>query len=104
MSEWAAVQVYPGANGVFKMYEDDGKSREYQQGGYGTITLTWSDSSNTLAIGKREGSFQGLDKHTFNVVLVGVGHGVGVMPTKVPDKVVSYSGEAVEIVLKATKA
>jgi len=76
------MRVYPGANGSFVLYEDEGDSYNYEKGAYTTISFDWNDKSHTLTIGARRGSYPGmLQSRTFTVVL--------------PDgrqKIVGYSG------------
>jgi alpha-D-xyloside xylohydrolase len=92
------LRVYPGANGSFTLYEDEGDNYDYETGAYATIPITWNDATQTLTIGERQGSFPGmLSSHTFNVVWVSSGHGVGVASTPIPDVVVPYNGAAVQI-------
>jgi alpha-D-xyloside xylohydrolase len=88
------LRVYPGRDGDFNFYEDEGDSYRYTGGAYTTIAIHWHDASRTLVFDRRNGSFEGMPaKHTFNVVIVGAGHGVGADPTGTPDKTVNYSGE-----------
>ncbi len=92
------VRVYPGADGEFTFYEDEGDSYRYMNGAYATIALHWNDAHRTLTIGKRMGSYKGMAPgHTFNVVVVGEGHGVGGAVTAAPDKTVAYTGEATAV-------
>ena len=45
----AAVKVYPGKDGDFALYDDDGNTYDYEKG-KGTLThLHWSDSTKTLS-------------------------------------------------------
>ena len=44
----AEVRVYPGANGEFTLYNDDGKSYAYEQGKSETTHLRWDDASGRL--------------------------------------------------------
>jgi len=44
----AYVRVYPGANGSFILFEDDGKTYAYEKGGGSTTKLTWDDAANQL--------------------------------------------------------
>ena len=102
--EWAGqaadpieLRIYPGANGDFNLYEDEGDSYRYEQGAHSIIPLHWDDATRTLTIGARQGSYPGMAQgHTFNVVIVGVGHGVGVEPAQAPDKAIKYTGAKVE--------
>ena len=65
----------------------------YEKGAYSTIPISWNDSTRILRIGKRAGSFTGMTKeHTFRVVWVSSGHGVGVPSTSDPDVLVHYQG------------
>jgi alpha-D-xyloside xylohydrolase len=64
------IRVYPGADGTFTLYEDEGDGYDYEKGVYATIPFTWNDKSRTLTIGKRNGSFPGmLTSRRFTVVL-----------------------------------
>ncbi len=54
------IRIYPGANGAFTLYEDQGDGYDYENGAYSTITFTWNDKSKTLTIGKRFGNFPGM--------------------------------------------
>ena len=90
------LRVYPGANGDFTLYEDEGDSYRYQQGARGTIPIHWDDAARKLSIGARQGSFAGMPAgHTFNVVIVSGGHGTGGEATAAPDKSIQYSGASV---------
>ena len=64
------LRIYPGANGKFMLYEDEGDNYNYEKGYYATITFSWNDKARTLTIGTRQGGYQGmiLDRK-FNVVL-----------------------------------
>lgn len=88
--------VYDGANGAFTLYEDEGLNYDYEQGAFARIPIRWNETTRTLTIGKREGSFQGmLQKRTFNVVLVSKAKRVGFSFTAVPDHTIRYRGEAI---------
>jgi alpha-D-xyloside xylohydrolase len=64
------LRVYPGADGRFVLYEDEGDSYRYEQGAYSTITMTWNDRQQTLTLGERQGSFPGmLQKRRFTIVM-----------------------------------
>ena len=64
------IRVYPGANGSFTLYEDEGDSYSYERGVYSTITFSWNDKARQLTIGARKGVFLGmLESRQFTVVL-----------------------------------
>jgi alpha-D-xyloside xylohydrolase len=64
------VRLFPGADGTFTLYEDEGDSYRYEQGVYSTITFHWNDRKQTLTIGSRQGNYPGmLQSRKFNIVL-----------------------------------
>ncbi len=72
--KWDNLQlnIYPGSNGQFVLYEDENDNYNYEKGMFATITFTWNDKKRTLTIGNRNGSYPGmLDNRKFNIVLVG---------------------------------
>ncbi|HEX7597494.1 MAG TPA: DUF5110 domain-containing protein, partial [Polyangia bacterium] len=87
------VRIYPGADGQFTLYEDEGDGYDYEKGVHATIKFTWDNARRRLTIGKREGKFPGmLQQRTFRVVLVKEGKGTGMALSRKPDRVVRYSG------------
>ncbi|MCD8292880.1 MAG: glycoside hydrolase family 31 protein [Prevotellaceae bacterium] len=83
------LRVYPGADGTFTLYEDEGDNYNYEQGAYTEIPMTWNDRRRTLTIGARKGSYDGMPvNRTFTV--------------KLPDgtvREIAYSGKAVSVKL-----
>ena len=64
------LRVYPGANGQFTLYEDEGDNYNYEKGQYATIQLTWNNATRTLTIGQRKGSYPGmLQQRSFRIVM-----------------------------------
>ncbi|MEI6321578.1 MAG: glycoside hydrolase family 31 protein [bacterium] len=91
------LRIYLGADGAFILYEDEGDSYRYEKGDYSTIPISWSEKDQTLTIGDRKGSFpQMLQEHTFHVVWVAPGHGIGMSELKA-DQEVAYKGKAIQI-------
>ena len=64
------IDIYPGADGSFTLYEDEGDGYAYEQGAYSTITFTWDDQEGRLEIGPRKGSFPGMPAERRFVVRV----------------------------------
>ena len=63
--------VFPGADGSFTLYEDDGTTTDYEQGASSTIYFDWEQQRQRLTIGKRVGNFDGMSKRrTFKVLMV----------------------------------
>ncbi len=92
------LRIYRGANGAFTLYEDEGDNYNYEKGKYATIPITWNESTRTLQIGKRSGSYPGmLKERTFRIVWVSPGHGAGIVSTPTPDSIVSYNGRELHL-------
>ena len=83
------LRIYPGANGEFVLYEDEGDNYNYEKGIFSTITFQWNDRSHTLTISDRKGEYPGmLASRNFTVVLPN-----GTKQT------VSYNGSKTEVKL-----
>jgi len=94
------IRIYPGANGEFVLYEDENDNYNYEKGAFSTIRFVWNDAKQTLTIGSRNGSFEGmLQNRTFNLVKVSDQKGVGMEPTVSFDKVVTYTGQQLTVKL-----
>ena len=66
------VLLYPGANGTFTLYEDDGVTRDYEKGQCSRITFQWDDARHKLTIDKRVGKYQDMAaRRTFRVKVAG---------------------------------
>ena len=90
------LRICRGADGDFRLYEDENDNYHYEQGVHATIPLHWDDGQRALTIGERQGQFPGMPEHrSFRVVLVGPSHGTGVDAEAQPDKVVEYSGSRI---------
>ena len=64
------IRIYPGADGTFILYEDEGDNYHYEQGVYATITFRWHNAKRTLTIGERKGTYPGmLTARKFTLVL-----------------------------------
>jgi alpha-D-xyloside xylohydrolase len=92
------LRIYPGADGKFELYQDAGDSYDYERGNHSIISLYWSESTRTLTIGDREGSYPEMPARIqIKVVWVSVGHGSGLAPVANPDKIVEYTGRAISV-------
>ncbi len=54
------LKVYPGADGSFTLYEDEGDGYNYKKGVYSTIDMTYSRKNNTVTIHNRKGTYPGM--------------------------------------------
>ncbi|MEO6475629.1 TIM-barrel domain-containing protein [Luteolibacter sp.] len=99
------LRVYPGADGSFTLYEDEGDNYNYESGTRATIPFTWNEASGQLTIGARQGSFPGMPvNRTFKVVFVSPNHGAGLNTSATTDAVVNYDGSAVTVTRPALPA
>jgi alpha-D-xyloside xylohydrolase len=64
------LRIYPGADGQFVLYEDEGDNYNYEKGVYSVIQFSWNEKTHTLTIGDRQGSYPGmLQNRQFTIVL-----------------------------------
>ena len=92
------VRVYPGADGDFVLYEDEGDSYRYEKGAYSTIAFHWEEVARSLTIGERKGGFPGMmQSRTFQIVWVGDKNGTGAEAPIRPQKTVKYDGHVVTV-------
>jgi alpha-glucosidase (family GH31 glycosyl hydrolase) len=80
------ISVYPGADGSFMLYEDDGISFNYRKGEWMGIEMGWHDSRKTLTMQLAKGSR----------MLAGQAHNFEVKLGDVRESV-SFSGRSVEV-------
>ncbi|MBV6644276.1 MAG: DUF5110 domain-containing protein [Cyclobacteriaceae bacterium] len=87
------IRIYPGADGQFVLYEDEGDSYDYEDGAYSTIRFSWDDASQKLTVGKRQGLFPGMEeRRVFSIVLATTSNGLG-MAVSTPNRTVDYRGD-----------
>ena len=77
------LRIYPGADGDFILYQDDGISQNYLKGEYTLIDLHWDDVHRTLHIRPRHGTAQ----QTFRVRLM----------TDATEKTIQYKNKAMVV-------
>ena len=64
------LRVYPGANGIFLLYEDEGDGYNYEKGVYSVIQFRWNEKFRALTISDRQGHYPGmLQNRQFTIVL-----------------------------------
>ena len=93
------IRVYPGADGSFTLYEDEGDNYNSEPGNFSELQFVWNEADRTLNIAPRKGSYKGMLQHRrFHIVLVGADSGIGDQPMQA-SKSVEYDGKAVKIQL-----
>jgi alpha-glucosidase/alpha-D-xyloside xylohydrolase len=88
VTEPTTLQIYPGADGRFVLYEDDGQSLDYVRGKGTWTAFTWNDAKRQLVIEP--------EPRTAKVELTQRAFDVQVLPEKA-HKRVTYRGERVEV-------
>ncbi len=92
------LNIYTGANGQYRLYNDDGKSYDYEQGQFTNIDISYDDATKTVTIGERQGQFNGMVKsRTFNIRFISGANKDAANFDAAPDKTVVYSGEKLTI-------
>jgi len=86
------LRIFPGQDGRFRLYEDEGDNYNYEQGAFSTIDIEWDENTRTLTIGERQGSYPGMPANReFQVTLAG--------ESKTGSQAIRYDGRQVKIIL-----
>jgi alpha-D-xyloside xylohydrolase len=91
------LRVYPGSDGFFTLYEDEGDGYNYEKGNFARTEIRWNNKQRTLTIYKRNGSFDGLETVRKLEIIV-AGNSCG-FDSPVNGKSVIYDGKEIDISL-----
>lgn len=91
------IYVFPGRDGSFELYEDDGLTLSYKRGQCARISLVWDDARNTLEIGACRGTYPGMPERR-HLTIHRVRPGLSPM-TRGSGIVVDYRGKPISIAL-----
>lgn len=81
------INVYPGADGTFTLYEDEGDNYNYESGAYTEIQMKWNDTKRILTIDARKGEYNGmLPKRNFTI-----------RTADGKEKIITYSGKKINV-------
>jgi alpha-glucosidase/alpha-D-xyloside xylohydrolase len=89
-AEPTTLRVYPGADGVFTMYDDDGQSQGYLDGSDAKIQwirMSWDEGGKKLVLDAQRGWPAGITR-TFKVV---------VMPNEGESRTLEFGGRRAEL-------
>jgi hypothetical protein len=56
VSDPLSLTVYPGANGAFELYDDDGQTFAHRRGEFTRLAMRWNDAARRLSISLTPGS------------------------------------------------
>jgi len=66
------LRIYPGQDGVFTLYQDEGDNYNYEKGSFATIQLRWEDRNSCLIFENRQGKYPGMSETLeFSISLIG---------------------------------
>ncbi|QXJ30927.1 glycoside hydrolase family 31 protein [Saccharolobus shibatae] len=90
MEDWDVLhlRIYPGKDGYFEIYDDDGVTYDYERGKYFIIPIRWDDNKQELTIGKKRGDLEMRKR----IMITWVEKGKGIGYSK-PDVEVEYDGK-----------
>jgi alpha-D-xyloside xylohydrolase len=92
--------VYPGQDGAFSLYDDEGDNYDYEQGQFATIHLAWNDSLRQLTIDQRQGSYPGMPgSRVFRAVLASGRPFDPLAPEAAPAHEIVYDGQRMVVEL-----
>lgn len=64
------LHVYPGYDGHFTLYEDEGDNYNYELGRFATIHISWNETARRLTLHARQGNYPGMPpSREFRVVV-----------------------------------
>ncbi|MEZ4672517.1 MAG: glycoside hydrolase family 31 protein [Anaerolineae bacterium] len=90
------LRIYPGQNGNFTLYDDEGDNYNYEQGQFATITLSWDEANRHLTLHDRQGSYAGMPISREFRIVIADGQSV---PDGLSFRTVLYEGRAIRIEL-----
>jgi alpha-D-xyloside xylohydrolase len=90
------IHVFPGADGGFTLYDDQGEDMGYARGEFARIPLRWDDKGRRLTIGAREGRFPGMTGSR-RIGVVVHDQAKGSVFEQRSERWIDYSGAAVEL-------
>ncbi len=91
------LNVFTGADGEFEIYHDDGKSYNYEDGGYTYTPISYNEATGELTIGARRGEFEGMvSSRSYHIRFIAEGESLADF-NSTPDTSVVYTGEAVTV-------
>jgi alpha-D-xyloside xylohydrolase len=92
--------VYPGADGSFALYEDEGDNYRHETGEFASINIQWDNKNNKLTIETREGSFRNMNSsRVFEIHLMSESYGFNRLDEAVCKHIVTYEGNEVSLTL-----
>ena len=100
-NDYLTLWVYQGADAIFDLYEDDNINYNYENGDFGLLPVSYSESTKKVKIERQQGIYLNMpEKRAIGVVSVSKDKPVGFSMNRVPDEVVEYDKSEITIPLK----
>ena len=99
------IKVFPGADASFNLYEDDGFTNDYKEGGFANTLFTLKDNGKSgaeITVNMREGSFEGRPDNGHNLYRNSIPEIKGIAPIR--DMKISVYADSVKSVTLNGKA
>ncbi|WP_205741230.1 TIM-barrel domain-containing protein [Geofilum rhodophaeum] len=93
------IMVFTGKDGSFEWYEDEATNYNYEEGAFSSIVLNWNEAAQTLTLGQRSGSFEGMaEKKSVRVIFIDQDNGTPFeLAVLNRGKVYEYDGSELQI-------
>lgn len=93
------LHIYPGRNGSFLLYEDEGDNYGYEEGQFSTIDIKWEDKTGRLTLENRNGMYPGMPiQREFTVTKHGSANREGTTE-RADTKQITYTGKSITVQL-----
>ena len=64
------LHIYPGHDGNFTLYDDEGDNYNYEQGHFATIRISWNEANRRLTLHERQGFYSEMpSSREFRIVM-----------------------------------
>ena len=91
------LRIYPGQDGSFTLYDDEGDNYNYEHGDFAMIRLSWDESNRRLTLYERQGDFPGMPvSREFRIVMGDRSHD-DLLSETLPARTVLYEGRKITI-------
>lgn len=64
------ICVYPGADAVFTLYEDEGNNYDFEKGAYAFTCFVWDEKEQKFNQKERQGSYPGMEELVYSVKVI----------------------------------
>lgn len=94
-----SLHIYPGHDGRFTFYEDEGDNYNYEQGQFATILFSWDEAARCLTLHERQGNYPGMPHSREFRIMMGDRPDSSPLSEAIAARTVLYDGNEVTISL-----